>query len=198
MKHELDDEELDDQEIQEENQKDLGNTDEKVLLMIKPHPWFFSRILLIIVISVIVILISFYFLGASAVTSYLILASAIITIYVFSRNYYCWSKTHYLLTEERIICYEQEGWVSQTMKEATLNDILFISHEKKGVTNHLVNRGTIYIRTSGGVEEEIVLRNIANPYEVEKKIAEIKRKYTGSSFKEEPKKPVKHERPLIR
>jgi len=171
---------------------------EEVVLAIKPHPWYFAKTGLVIIATIAIILLLFYKFGAGKVTSYTIFGGMIICGYLFFRNYYCWSKTHYLITNERIISYDQLSWFNKSMKEANLGDVLFMSHEIKGVMNNMLNIGSIVIRTSGVTEEELVLRNIPNPYDVEQKIAQCKKKYTGKGIKEEPEKELKPKRPIIR
>lgn len=171
---------------------------EKVILAVKPHPWFFSVVLWYVIASVAIILVLTHYKISSGITNWVILALAIVVILKFVRDYYCWSKTYFLLTTERIISYEQNGFFSQSMKEGSLKDILFISYEKNGVTNHIINRGTIYIRTSGVVEEEITLKNIPNPYEIEQKITEIKKIYTGEDLRQTQEEKPKKQRPIIR
>lgn len=181
-------------------QEELEREGEKVILAIKPHPWFFAGLSLYIVIFTIIILIWTHFKLSTDIQKWIIIISLLIIIYKFFRDFYCWSKTYFLLTSERIISHEQNGLFSQTLKEGSLKDILFISYEKKGITNYIINRGTIFIRTSGVVEEEITLKNIANPYEIEQKIAKIKKIYTGEDLQrnKEETKPSKKERPILR
>jgi len=155
--------------------------DELVIFAIKQHPWYFFKFIKVALLSTIIVLASFLVFGASAVTSYLIFAAIIVCSIVIFYELYKWSRTQYLLTNQRVISFEQESLFKKTMKEAMLENILFISNEITGAMNNVLKRGSLHIRASGVVEDEIVFHNVADPYEVQKKITDAQKKYVGSA-----------------
>lgn len=157
----------------------MKEKEEIVIFSIHQHPWFFAKFICTILFFALLVFISLYFFGASKITSYIIIFGISYSIFSFFYNYYLWSNTQYLLTSSRIISYEQKKLFHKEMKEALLANSLFISHETKGIVNNIINRGSISIGTSGIDKEEIVLKNISNPFEIEQKIIEIQKKYSN-------------------
>lgn len=154
--------------------------DEEVIVALKPHPLFFSKVFVYTVGFTILILLSFYLLGASVYTSIIIFIAFITIAYTFIWQYTLWVSTFYLITNHRVICQERKNWFRKQMSEANLSDIQMLSHEINGVLNHLLERGDVYIRASGVDGGDVVFKNVANPYEIEKKISEIKKHFSNS------------------
>lgn len=186
----------------EKEKKELdGFPDEEVVLVIKQSPGFFTKVFLMILGAFVLVLISFYFWGASKITSYLILITLVVVGYYFLYYFYRWSKTMYILTNERIVSQRQTGWFAKDINETNLDSIRFVSHSVKGLSQHVMNTGDIYIRSSVAEDGGLKIKNVASPYEVQKKIVETQKKYTSkeaeSMSEKEFKKEVK-KRPIIR
>lgn len=187
---------------------------EEVMLVLKQHPvvfifplkklWFWG----LWILEIIFVFLSYFFTWQllNIVISYYFYLALVVTIYLFITAWYCWANTIYLLTNERIIVVEQKGWFSRVISESTLVNILFISHKVEGPLQTLLNFGSIHIRSAGAVEEEIVLANISDPYEVQQEIVSDQKKITGreATVREEGenkdfwKDRDKREKPLIR
>lgn len=166
----------------------MKKTEEEVLYMIRQHPGYFLVCMLYFLFFLVLFLIGFYYFGFNWFTKYFGLISGGYLLYIFSRDYYKWNKTKYLITQKRIVAYEQLKWFHTNMKEGKLENIQMISHEIKGPINHVLNRGNVHIRTSGVDGEEIMLHNIADPYEVEQQISEIQSKYSNTETTNEKSK----------
>lgn len=155
------------------------NEKEEVLEVIKYHGIFLIKPLLLILGLILILITLFYFFGASTISSYALMIVSLAIFYIVAINWFKWANTTYLLTNQRIICVNQESWFKRTVSEATLANILFISHKINGFLATIFNIGSIHIRTSGVVEEEIVLKNIADPYQIQQEIVEAQKKFTG-------------------
>ncbi|MCL5795085.1 MAG: hypothetical protein M1338_01890, partial [Patescibacteria group bacterium] len=155
------------------------NAEEKVLEVIRAHWKFFIKPIFKILVLLIILGILFRFFGASSVTSYATYVVLIWVIYIIAINWFRWANTIYLLTNHRIVCVQQVSFFKRVVAEAILENILFMSHKIEGVANTMLNVGSIHIRTSGVSEEEIVMRDIANPYEIQQEITEAQKKYTN-------------------
>lgn len=164
------------------------NEQEKVVDVIKYHPWFFVRPLLKILGLLLILLILFKFFGASAVTSYSLFIIIPWITYIILVNWFRWANTVYLITNHRIICVDQSGLFRRIVSEAILTNILFMSHKIEGFLPTFLNIGSVHLRTSGVTEEEIVLKNIKDPYEVQQEIAKAQKKYTGKEAETEEHK----------
>jgi len=179
----------------EEIIKNSDYNDEKIIILTKQHPWYFTKSIYFSVIFIIAVLVSYYFFAFNKVTIYLLIVGIILTILFFIYEYFTWSKTYYIITNHRVITYDQVGFFSKIMKEVTLQNILFISHEIKGPINNFLDRGDVRIRASGVTEDEMVFKNIASPYDVEKQISYAQK---SVNKKEENTEENKKNRTLIR
>lgn len=164
--------------------------DEEIIFSIKKHPWYFFWFIIYTLIALVIIFLSFKYFGASVYTSIVIFGSIVVLGYMFVVKYFRWSRTQYILTNHRVISFDQEGFFKKVMKEARLENILFISNKVEGPINSLLELGHVHIRASGVTEDEIVFENVANPYEVQKEIAEAQKKYVGTTAQQESEEEV--------
>jgi len=186
---------------------------EEVLLVLKQNAIvFFAMILKVVTLWLIFILLyklSFYIPWDwySYVLSAWLWVAIVGSLYMFATRWYTWANTVYLLTNDRVLSVEQKGWFNRVISEATLGNILFISHKVEGPMQTMFNFGSIHIRASGVVEEEIVLRNVTDPYEAQQEIVGAQKKITGkqATVKEEDedskgfwKDKNQKEKPIIR
>lgn len=156
-----------------------GQDDKEVVLEVVRQHWKFLIMPIIKIIGLLLILaVLFYFFGASIVTSYAIYIVIIWILYIIAVNWFKWANTIYLLTNHRIVCVYQLGFFKRVVSEAVLENILFLSHKIEGLSNTMLNVGSIHIRASGVTEEEIVLYNIYDPYLVQQEIVQAQKKYT--------------------
>lgn len=149
---------------------------EEIVFVLRQHPWFFGNLIFLAIGFLILNLVGFYFLGANEFTWAILILTLAYLGYKFLLNYYCWRQTKYILTNKRIITSEQKDWLKSEMRESDLANILYLSHNKDGVIDHLFERGTIHMRTSGAEGDDLVLTNVTHPYDIEQKIAETKNK----------------------
>ncbi|MCL5795262.1 MAG: PH domain-containing protein [Patescibacteria group bacterium] len=162
--------------------------DEKVILAIKQSIiTFLPALTKILTLWLVVLLIyKFSFYVTWGYYNYLVTYGFFIalawSLYILFIVWYIWANTIYLVTSLRIMSVEQKGWFSRIISEATLENILFISHKVEGPLQTMLNFGSIHIRASGVVEEEIVFRNINNPYDVQQKIVTSKKEITGKTI----------------
>lgn len=182
------------------NNEDIESED--IIFVLKQSPSFFGRIFFICVVAIILIFISFYFWGASKITSYIILVSVAVIAYYFSYYYYRWSRTMYILTNDRIIAQKQTGWFAKILDETNLDNIRFVSHSVKGINQHILNTGNVFVRSSVAESGGLKMENIANPYDIQKTIIDTQKKHSskvaeGMSEKDFQKE-VRKKGPVIR
>ena len=175
---------------------------EDIIFVLKQSPSFFGRIFIICVIAMILIFTSFYFWGASKITSYIIIISIILITYYFAYYYYRWSRTMYILTTNRIIAQKQTGWFAKSIDETNIDNIRFVSHSVKGINQHILNTGNVFVRSSVTEEGGLKMENIANPYDIQKTIIDTQKKYSGKVAEgiseKEYQKEVRKKGPVIR
>ena len=175
---------------------------EDIIFVLKQIPSFFGRIFVICILAIILIFVSFYFWGASKITSYVILISVIVIGYYFAYYYYRWSRTMYILTDDRIIAQKQTGWFAKILDETNLDNIRFVSHSVKGINQHILNTGNVFVRSSVAETGGLKMENIADPYDIQKTIINTQKKYSHnqaeSISEKEYQKEVKKKGPVIR
>lgn len=74
---------------------------------------------------------------------------------------YVWRKNAFLITNQRLINNEQNGFFSRTVTEITYDDVHEITFKQKGLSATFSNYGTLVIRTPS--ENEIILEKIPDP-----------------------------------
>lgn len=140
---------------------------EEVIIVLRQHFWVFAIPILEIVLALLIYIIIFHFAGASAITSWATIIFLAFSLYIFTRAWFIWWNQVYLITNERALAVDQRGWFHKTVSEANIDNILFINHEVKGPIETLFNFGDVRIRASGVVEDELVFKNVADPYDIQ-------------------------------
>ncbi|OGN30271.1 MAG: hypothetical protein A3I26_02160 [Candidatus Yanofskybacteria bacterium RIFCSPLOWO2_02_FULL_43_10] len=87
----------------------------------------------------------------------------ILTLFVVYKIY-IWRKNAFLITNQRLINNEQEGFFSRTVTEITYDDVHEIEFKQGGLSAVVSNYGTLVIRTPS--ENQIILEKIPNPEKV--------------------------------
>lgn len=154
---------------------DGQRTDEDVIFVLKRHPWVLSRAGFIFIGVIVILLIFILIFGLSKITSLLIVLFVIFVLLYGGYIFFLYNNFLYILTNQRIITIEQAGFFSRRVTEAELDKIQNISVEIKGITKTLFGFGNVQIRTAG-VDPTIVLKDVANPYEVQQKIIKFTKK----------------------
>jgi len=154
---------------------------EEVVLVVRQHYWtFFSTIAFIGLIAITYFLI-LWKLGAGEISSWATVIVLALIIYIIIRSWFVWNNQTYIITSDRVISTEQSGWFNHSVSESTLENILFINNEIKGPVKTLFNFGNVRIRASGVVEDELLFKNVADPYNIQQIIVKAqKQKSSGS------------------
>lgn len=99
----------------------------------------------------------------------------VIAIGVFSRALYDYIQSVLIITSERLINVEQNGYFKRRITETELSNIQGVSSETNGLFKIMLKYGDLVVRTAGtNTGGEILVKNIGNPYEVQQKIAKLK------------------------
>jgi len=155
--------------------------DEEIILIVRQHPWYFfvPAISILAVFGVLAMI--FIFFRSSQVLSWATVVALAMSLYILARAWFVWQSQTYVISNERLVGVEQRGWFTHSVSEATLENILFINHVIKGPIKTMLNFGDVHIRASGVTEDELVFRNVANPYEIQQLVVKAQKTKTGSS-----------------
>ncbi|MFA6525767.1 MAG: PH domain-containing protein [Patescibacteria group bacterium] len=136
-----------------------------------------SQILKIAIIIVLVLL-PFFLLfplfqrGLWGVIGFFVLLALAIVFTV--RTFIIWYYNAFMITNKRIIDFDQRGLFDKTVSVATYDKIQDISFNKKGVFSTLFNYGTIVIQTAGA-NANLEIRNVFEPEKIQDAIMEIQK-----------------------
>jgi uncharacterized membrane protein YdbT with pleckstrin-like domain len=86
--------------------------------------------------------------------------------FVIWTNYYL---DAWILTDRKVIAIEQYSLFNRNVSEFRLDRIQSITVEVRGIIATLLKFGTLHIETAG-TEEEFMIKNVPNPYNVRDKI----------------------------
>lgn len=156
-------------------------TQEKVFLLLRRH-WFtyfgFVAVAIIMSIPILAVIIVWinrpeYFsaemgnIAIILVFAYILFALAIM-LYGFI-DYYL---DVYIVTNERIVNVEQNGFFRRKISELHLHQIQDVSAKVDGMFSTVLHYGNVYIQTAGE-RENFIFQSIPNPYRVSKLIVDL-------------------------
>jgi len=154
---------------------DGENPNEKVLFVLHRHSWVLLRTGLWVVGLLLVLTLLFRIFGASQVTSIALFVLLPIILYIAFRSWFLWTNSVYVLTNDRLLAVQQQGWFSRNVKEVALEMIMTVSHDVRGPVATVFNFGEIIIQASGASEKDMTLEYIYDPYEVQQRISRAQR-----------------------
>lgn len=139
--------------------------------IIKNHPlvlfWPLIKTVLLIAVPIAILI----FWGASTAFSITAFVCAILAITVFSKAYYVYSASMLIITTERVIYLDQKNFFKRKIIETNLDKIQDVTSDTDGVARTAFDYGDVIIRTAGGTAgSEIVVKDIASPYDVQQDI----------------------------
>lgn len=147
---------------------------EEVLQMVKNHPfvlfWPGLKAIFFLVLGIATIV---FF--SSQFAGLVLVVCVAMALGIFMNSYYNYSQSVFLVTNQRVLNVNQNGFFKRRIIETDINKIQDVSSDTSGGFKTMLKFGDLVIRTAGASKEEaIIVKNIANPYEVQQRIARIK------------------------
>lgn len=157
---------------------------EKVIIILKQHPIFLLKGIIISLIIIFMIVSMFYFFKINASTIIALIFGIFTIIFINLYYLYLWYNDLYVLTNQRIIDVDQKGLFNRVLAETSLDQIQEIKVQMTGPISHLLGIGTIVVQTAGP-SENLILELVPNPFMsqkiINKAIFEYKNKITQST-----------------
>ncbi len=154
---------------------------EKVFLLLRRH-WFtyFGFVFIAFVMSIpLIVLIIYWIISPEAFTgaggNIAILGGFIYILFVLAVMLYGFIDYYldvYIITNERIVNVEQNGFFRREISELHLHQIQDVSAKVKGLFPTIMHYGDIFIQTAGE-RENFVFQSVPNPYRVSKTIVDL-------------------------
>lgn len=142
---------------------------EKVEEVVPSHPYVLYppgfRTILVLVLAVAIFLFwpKAWFVGAGLIF--------IVLIYFFNA-FYSYRETVFIVTSLRIFLIEQKGFFKRNITEVELHKIMDMTSNTEGMAKTMLKYGDLVVRTASGKDGgAITVKNIANPYSVQQRIA---------------------------
>lgn len=111
------------------------------------------------------------------------LISFLFGLVAFLGKYYLWSRTVYIVTNQRIIVVMQEGPFSRSIQQAPNHKIMNVSAAVEGLSANLYGYGDVFIEVLlPGKEKALVFQRVGKPHRVQHEI--MKLSLVGKSSKE--------------
>lgn len=154
---------------------------EKIFLLLRRH-WFSYVAFVIIgfIMSIPLIILFIYLIFFQQVFSPIllnisILAASAYSLFIIALLLYGFIDYYldvYIVTNERIVNIEQDGFFRRKISELHLHQIQDVNAQVKGVFATLLHYGDIYIQTAGE-RENFIFKVVPNPYRISKIIVDL-------------------------
>ena len=161
------------------NSFDGEENGEKVVLLLRRHPYIILTKLLFFAILILVpaTILAFFspFLYSNDILGLFIFISSLWYLFIWSGIFYSltmYSLDVWIVTDRRIIDSTQNGFFNRTISELHLSRIQDISVQTKGVIHTLLKFGDLYVQTAG-TEERFKFSQIPNPEKVKDEIMRL-------------------------
>ena len=145
--------------------------EEGVEEIVKNHPlvlfWPLIKVVVLVAIPIAVLI----FWGASTAFSITAFVCVILAIAVFSKAFYVFTSSMLIVTTQRIIYLDQQNFFKRKIIETNLDKIQDVTSDTQGMIKTMFDFGDVIIRTAGAsAGSEIIVKNIASPYDVQQAI----------------------------
>lgn len=145
---------------------------ERVEMFLRQHPFVLVEHAVKAIGLVLLAVFLMRILGAGSVILIMAGVLIVLAVVIVIRSWYGWWNTMLLLTGERVLFVEQEGFTSRKVSEALLDNIQFVTHEIVGLVHTMFNFGMVRIQT-GGAAEVLIIKEIVDPYDVQQHITRL-------------------------
>lgn len=157
------------------------NENEKVILVIRRHKWYFIKMLIPTLIFTLVLITGFIYLGWSNYTLILLIAYIIFEFAIFIYYYFLWENDVYVLTNHRIIDIDRNQIFSKRVTEISLDKIQDVTYKVNGALAMMIGYGEVNIQ-SAGKDLNIAIELAPSPEKLQKQITQAfhnYREYSG-------------------
>ncbi len=99
------------------------------------------------------------------------------------RTFIVYSLNAFVLTNKRIIDFDQKGFFERVVSECSYNKVQDVSFEVKGILATFINFGTIRIQTAAS-NQNLEMAKVLKPQRAQEKITDFQKKYGGEKSEE--------------
>lgn len=142
--------------------------DENIVATWRQHPWVLSKAGFWMILIGVAGSLPKAIWSPSWGVSFMLLGFAAAALFGLAQ-YFLWTNTIYILTNQRIFAIAQKGMLFRSNTEVPLVNIQNVLHTQKGLFQMSLKYGDVEIETSGA-KTAMILKNVEKPYLVQQKI----------------------------
>lgn len=146
---------------------------EDVLVVMQRHPMVLFKAGLIVSVGLILVVASFAIFGASSYSSLIATIYIILALIYGFASWHVWQKSHYIVTNNRVISMLQKSLFHRVISEVPIKLIKNVSYETSGLFQTILDYGAVKVLTSGKDEPDVSFLDISHPYGVQQRITEV-------------------------
>lgn len=156
-------------------------SEEKIFLLLRRH-WFsyVAFVIIGLIMSIPLIILFIYWISSSQALSLIILNISILVasaylLFIIGLLLYGFIDYYldvYIVTNERIVDIEQDGFFKRKISELHLHQVQDVNAQVKGAFATLLHFGDIHIQTAGE-RENFIFKAVPNPYRISKIIVDL-------------------------
>ena len=143
---------------------------EEIVLQLHRSGWIFAPVIFKAIIFGILPLLALIRLFPESsvvpIVAYLVIIAGL--SYIFF-EWFNWYRDLFVLTNERLITIDQKSFFHRLVSETTLDTVIDVTYETKGVAQSSFGFGSVIISTSGSLPK-IEWKNINTPGKIQKKV----------------------------
>lgn len=133
-------------------------------------------------ISILLIILAFFFIyplfRLGWLGFFLFFFIIIFTIFFAVRKYILWSLDVFLITDQRIIDFDQKGLFNKNVTETTFDNIQDISYNKKGFFATFLDFGNIIVKTASQ-NSDLEFHKVKHPAEIQDLLVDCQNKFSN-------------------
>jgi len=145
--------------------------DEDVIAVFKRNPWSYIKSALKIMVFFWIPWIILMFFGFTKVFSVTVAIVLIIGLAWMASVAYLWNANIVIITSQRVMLVGLTTPINRKVTEVPLRNIQDSSFESHGLLSTLFGFGDIKLQTAGSKAQDIVLKNLDAPYDVQQLIS---------------------------
>lgn len=146
-------------------------SDENVIAVWQRHPWSYLKAAITLLLFSLIpwlIYLLFSFTKVFTFATFIILMIAFLWLLLI---WFLWRNNLVILTNQRIMHIEMANPIAKKVTEVPLKNIQHISFENRGLISTIFGFGNILLQTAGSSAQDIILKNLADPYDIQQLIS---------------------------
>ncbi len=154
--------------------------EEELIAVLHHHPLTYAKQIAIVCLLIFGAFFFMFFLFSLGEIGVAMFCALLITgVFYGGREFYIWYNNACILTSQRLVDIDQQGFFHKTVSDIVFEKILDISYSVRGFWQTVLKLGTIKIQATGA---NLILKNIKEAGKINQLIADLIKKQTGNKI----------------